>query len=104
MEMQNLLSETLAKLAENHKRIEDVAYCECDGYFFGWQTFAQIADKEYDDCYGFVEVNLSLKIHGSGWWLERHEYDGAECWVFRNLPVKPIHKTDKPNIFKKGWQ
>lgn len=32
---------------------------------------------------------MSLKIVGDNWWLERHEYDGAEWFEFKTLPQKP---------------
>jgi len=33
---------------------------------------------------------------GDDWWLERHEYDGSEWWVFQKLPIKPQNKIE-PN-------
>ena len=32
------------------------------------------------------------KIVGDNWWLERDEYDGAEGWEFKVMPIKPNSK------------
>lgn len=52
---------------------------------------------DYYSGYGSAEINSSLKIVGDDWWLERHEYDGAEGWAYKEKPRKP---KDKLNIAK----
>ena len=33
-------------------------------------------------------VALDLVVVGEGWWLERCDYEGAEWWEFKTLPIK----------------
>ena len=56
---------------------------------WSWGDFSKIADFEYDDGFGGVEINEGLVIVGKDWWLERHEYDGKEWWEFKTLPKRP---------------
>lgn len=96
--MENLLKETLAKLAESGKSPTDVRFvtvireAEKGSPVGTWDEFASFADFDYDDGYGGAEINGSLKIVGDDWWLERGEYDGSEWWEFKTIPARP----DKP--------
>ena len=88
--MKNLLLETLDVLGCNNVTPSDVLWCGIDDYYFTWQDFAgKLADFEYDNGYGGVNLATSIVIVGKDFWLERHEYDGAEWWEFKMLPVKP---------------
>lgn len=53
-----------------------------------YNAFLKSLDFEYDDGYG------SQELYGYVWftndsWLERHEYDGSECWHFKKTPELP---------------
>ena len=53
-----------------------------------WDSFKNAFEKiEYDCGYGHQEVAEDLVVVGNGWWLERSEYDGAEGWDFKSMPV-----------------
>lgn len=54
----------------------------------------KLADTDYDNSYGATEVADDLIIVGENWWLERHEYDGAEWFEFKEMPLKPEDKID----------
>lgn len=54
----------------------------------------KLADTDYDESYGATEVADDLIIAGENWWLERHEYDGAEWFEFKEMPLKPENKID----------
>jgi hypothetical protein len=98
----NLLEETLEALKENGKSEEDVRWVGCKiycglpkwfTYYFegvkSWEEFKKEAkDVWYDRGYGAQEIADGLVVVGDDWWLERHEYDGAECWKFKTLPNK----------------
>lgn len=86
----NLLNETIRCIA-NHKQIDLKDLFVTDGKkVMTFSDFAQIAeDINYDAGYGGAEVNMNLKVVGPTWWLERHEYDGAEWWEFKEIPVLP---------------
>lgn len=98
----NLLTETIEHLALNGKTASDVirvSYLGTDQHYdCNWEDFIAIADFDYDNGYGSVEISLSLKIIGNDWWLEREEYDSAEEWAFKRMPAvakyRPITKQD----------
>jgi len=87
--MQNLAKETRATLVKYGKGPCDVKHIT-DGYnWCSWWEFLKVSDIDYDGGFRCAEINTSLKIVGDGWWLERGEYDGAEWWVFKTMPVMP---------------
>ena len=91
----NLLKETIEALKENGKTPQDVKWCGSVSFgSFNWDTFKSIANVKYDAGYGAPEVAQDLVIVGKDFWLERHEYDGAESWHYKVTPVKP--KLVKP--------
>ena len=105
----NLLEETLEILEQHGKKPEDVKWCGSPEYgWFTWDEFAKVADVEYDNGYGAAKVADDLLVVGEDWWLERHEYDGSEWWVFKTLPVKPkVHHVPKQVIVPDelvGWE
>jgi hypothetical protein len=87
--MENLLFETIRVLQKHNKTAEDVLFVTDGERWCSVEQFADQADFEYDEGYGGHEINGDLKIVGEDWWLERHEYDGAEWWEYKELPVKP---------------
>ena len=86
--MENLLEETKEKLAVCHKMPKDVLWVgSSDGSeAITWEEFEKLADFDYDDGYGWIEIRLDLVVVGKGWWLERYEYDGSEWWVYKEQP------------------
>jgi hypothetical protein len=101
--MCNLLLETLDELNQYKKKPSDVLWIGTrDGKkAMSWEEFANKADFEYDDGYGGVEINLNLVVVGDGWWLERHEYDGAEGWSYKTVPVKRVNSTGLRSLREK---
>lgn len=88
--MQNLLEETLLELSAHRKTPSDVYWVGLRSETFcSWKEFSQVANFDYNDGYGGQEINDDLMVVGKDWWLERHEYDGAEWWEFKKLPDKP---------------
>jgi hypothetical protein len=87
--MMNLLTETIDKLKECDRSPSSVEWIGNGKFYFTWEEFTEIANKDYDDGYGGNEVPLDLKVVGTDYWLERHEYDGSEWWEYKELPVKP---------------
>jgi len=88
----NLLQETLEILAENNKIPSDILWVGSLDYYFSWEEFVKIADVEYDNGYGSQKVASDLLIVGKDFYLEREEYDGSECWAYKTMLSKPIHK------------
>lgn len=99
----NLYEETTSALKENGKTWEDVRYIVSreEGYFEDDGTYIEdglpkiiptdffvmyAQNIHYDNGYGSAEVNMNLMIVGDDWWLERHEYDGAEWWEYKTKP------------------
>lgn len=102
--MTNFLEETLDNIERSGHTIYDVHWVgSFDGeYAISWEEFAEIADVEYNSGYGSAEVAGDLIVaFGDKTWLERHEYDGSECWRFYSPPtgstpakdVKPLRQV-----------
>lgn len=87
--MTNLKDETLAILEANQKTPDDIRWIGCKDFMISMSDFWKLADTEYDDGYGGQEVATDLVVVGDDWWLERYEYDGAEWWEYKKVPVKP---------------
>lgn len=85
----NLLQETLEELEYNGKTMDDIISIQGDEFAITREKFIQLADVEYDGGFGAQEVAEDLKLVGEGFWLERHEYDGSECWIYKEQ-VKPL--------------
>lgn len=89
--MTNLLNEVNLILVENGKNLDDIKFITCDDKLISREDFLVFAiNLNYNDGYGGVKINLSLKIVGNNWWLERHEYDGSEWFEFKTIPIKPL--------------
>lgn len=93
--MINLLNETINVMQKYGKCVADVKFIGCTLHNFrqsdinvrtDWAHFTKIADFVYDNGYGLEEIPLGLVVVGTDWWLERHEYDGAEWWEFKEMP------------------
>lgn len=85
----NLLNETLANLEGNCLSLSDVVWIGTDEVEIPIPVFLELANKEYENGVGAQYVALDLVVHGDGWWLERHEYDGSEWWEFKKQRVRP---------------
>lgn len=92
--MTNLLVETLNVLKEHNLTKNDVKWVQDEDNSITWEKFSELANFKYDAGFGREEINLSLVVLGSNWWLERHEYDGSEWWEYKKLPtVKEIAES-----------
>lgn len=90
--MKNLWEETIGKLAVHDKNFDDVMYIQGSDFGITKENFEQVAKKTiYNSGFGSAEVAEDLVIVGDNWWLERHEYDGAEWWEYKETP-KQISK------------
>ena len=88
--MMNLMLETEAFLREHGKVLDDVAFIVGNGHEISKLDFVRIASGfNYEEGYGHQYVPDDLKIVGDGWWGERYEYDGSECWMFVTPPESP---------------
>ena len=86
--MSYLYDETLNYIDRIGYHVSDIDYCSVivDGHSkevqFSFSTFRENSNFEYNDMYGDVEVNLSLRIiFKDGSWLSRWEEDGCEGWI-----------------------
>ena len=95
--MQNLLQETLARLGRQHKTAKNVCWVgTIDGTeVLTFEEFAEMANFEYDNGFGAVEIRPDLVIVGDDWWLERGEYDGSEWWSYKE---KPTHSKNPKKL------
>ena len=85
-----LVKETIEVIKEEGYSESDIEWVGSkDGkYGMSWDSFKKAFEKiEYDCGYGGQEVAKDLVVVGNDWWLERQEYDGAEGWSFKKMPV-----------------
>jgi len=86
----NLYEETINDLQHNNKTKADILWAGTRNHIIDIDDFWCIAKKtNYDSGFGCQEVAKDLILVGKDFWLERHEYDGAENWEFRTYPQKP---------------
>lgn len=95
----NLKSETLAILKKYNKSYFDIKWVGCRNFKIPIEEFWELADRMYDAGYGHAEVAEDLLVVGNNWWLERHEYDGAEWWEYKEIPEKPETIISVPTLF-----
>lgn len=89
----NLREETIEKLKENGKTLEDIKWIgrynrerKIGEKLPDDETSLIYMNQNYDNGYGGEEIDLELVVVGDNWWLERHEYDGSEWWEYKELP------------------
>lgn len=85
----NLLEETKGILEKQGHTLSDIVWVGCRDYRIEIDQFIKLANVTYDHGYGSEEVATDLLVVGTDWWLERHEYDGAEWWEYKSLPQMP---------------
>ena len=67
-----------------------VGYTECE-----FEQFLKKLDFDYDNGWGTQELFGTVWLT-DGTWLDRHEYDGSEFWVQREVPEIPYYLKHKP--------
>lgn len=93
----NLLEETLEYLQHYNKSEDDIEFVTDGENHITWDCYKYFAkDIYYYSGYGSQEIHGGLRIVGKDWWLERHEYDGAENFTFK---TKPLLKNLQHNMF-----
>lgn len=100
--MTNLLEETIEKLKENGKDLEDVLWVGCRKFQIPMSKFLELANDEYHSGYGIEEVASDLIVVGSDFWLERNGYDGSEWWEFKSTPKMPKMNENYNGHFMRG--
>ena len=81
-----LYEETIKILGKHGKTLDDVIGICGEDFQITKDDFIKYSNTEYDEGYGAPEVAEDLLIIGADFWLERHEYDGAEWWEFKQFP------------------
>lgn len=88
--MRNLYKETNDVLERFDKTMDDVIWIGLGEYEIEKSNFIEVAKSTiYDGGFGIQEIPNDLIVVGQDFWLERHEYDGAEWWEFKQQPIKP---------------
>lgn len=105
--LSNLWKETIEALKVRHKTWDDVEWVGTRKIVIPKTVFEKAARAlNYDSGFGAQVVVEDLLIVGKDWFMERHEYDGAESWHFKEHPKKPEAVFDKPECKlegKYGW-
>ena len=87
--MTNLLKETYEDMKSFGVSMDDVLWIGGRDFKITTSDFLVFANEEYDAGYGSQKVATDLVIVAKHWWMERSEYDGSECWVFKTRPSPP---------------
>ena len=86
----NLLKETEEVLKKYGYKLKHIRYIRNAEGFIPIADFVTAAERfDYDNGYGTVEVDPTIKIVGKFWWLTIHVYDGKECWQYHSKPKRP---------------
>lgn len=94
-----LKTETIDILKKHNKILSDIKWIGCRSFKIPINKFWELANRMYDRGYGSAEVAEDLLLVGDSWWLERHEYDGAEWWEYKELPQEPKKILSVPTLF-----
>lgn len=91
-----IFKDEIHDILQHHGKVkDDVLFVTDDKVYCRFDEFLNlIKDYEYDSGYGVPYIYYKLKIVGKDWWMERHEYDGAECWEFKTIPTKPCIESN----------
>lgn len=92
--MRNLLVETIECLSNHDKCEKDILSISGDDFAVEWEDFVSLADTDYDNGFGGVEVAVDLKIIGDDFIMVRRTYDGSEWWDYHPIPTE-INKDVK---------
>ena len=86
----NLWEETIRVLDLHRKSWGDVSFVCGYDFEITKENFEEIAkNTNYDPSFGRQNIASDIKIVGDNWWLERSEYDGAESWEYKTIPIIP---------------
>lgn len=102
--MANLLTETKTCLRKNGHSIFDIVWVGTSHYRIDIDEFFKLADVEYDNGYGSQKVAVDLIVVGKDWYMERHEYNGAEWWEFKSIPQMPSEVKQVGRIVSDGGE
>ncbi len=101
--LRNLLAETIEILEKHGKTLDDIDWFGGEDFQISREQFIELANIEYDPGYGRQEIANDLILVGKDFWLERHEYDGAEWWAFKCPPPKPPEIRVIHTLSEAGW-
>jgi hypothetical protein len=97
--IRDLLEETIEELTVRGKSPDDVLWVGDNTTICSWEAFSVLArGYQYYAGYGSQEVNRHLVVAGDTWWLERKEYDGSECWMYKEKPTDKNKKEGTLNL------
>ena len=101
----NLLYETERILGLYGHSFDDVKWIGTKDFKIPREDWTHLLDVQYDNGFGAQEVACDLLIVGDNWWLERHEYDGAEDWEYKVCPIVPSSTVKIDSVVDKrgGW-
>lgn len=105
--MTNLYKETVEKLAEYDRTIDDIIFVYGEDFRITVDNFIDVAkNTEYNDGFGWAEVAQDLTILGNDFIMYREEYDGSEWWTFKWIDAKiptEIRSVNKLADSYSGW-
>lgn len=103
----NLLSETIQAIAESCHTPEQIIFIgsEISGHRCTWEEFQILANREYDNGYGYGGQKVArdlVVVFIDGSKLEREGYDGSEWWRFSEPFEMPPDAKQISDLFACG--
>lgn len=90
----NLLRETEDVMAENGEEMKYVRFISNAEGLIDVAQFTLVAQHyEYNNQASTCQVDPTIKIVGSNWWMSRMVVSGTERWMFHRRPQRPTIKV-----------
>ena len=94
MAIVNLYQEMMAAFKPYKITERAINYISCSNGYIPIAKFIDFAKScKYDNDYGNVYIDPSLKIVGRSFWLSRGWYDGREGFIMNKHPIKPEEES-----------
>ena len=103
--MAELIQETKDFIAALGYTKDDIQWMGGRDFAIPIDCFWNAAPQIYDAGYGWAEVAEDFVIvFEDNSWLERYEYDGAECWKYKHCPKMPSNVKWVNNFTSKDYE
>jgi hypothetical protein len=96
----NPLKDALDVLEAHNHRPEEVLWVGSKDFWFMWEEFAEVADRDYGDRDGRWHVAHDLTICGEQWMAVRDGHAGNAWWEVRYIPP-PWGMARRPELHRK---
>ncbi len=101
MAIVNLYKEMMAAFKPYKITERAIVFVSCSTGRIPIANFIDFAKScDYDNDYGCVHIDPTLKIVGRTFWLARGWYDGREGFIMNKHPIKPSEESTEMSWYK----